>query len=111
MYKSGWTGNQYVRTNKVSSLGKSIGRTGNLLGLYSLFNSVMEFNEASNIDGKISAGLNVSFEVIGFMPGYGPVISLGWTLGGNNLFNSYIDYISTQIDSVGYPGIPVFFDV
>lgn len=52
MYKSGWTGNQYVRTNKVSSLGKSIGRTGNLLGLYSLFNSVMEFNEASNIDGK-----------------------------------------------------------
>ena len=110
MYKSGWTGNQYVRTNKVSSLGKSIGRTGNLLGLYSLFNSVMEFNEASNIDGKISAGLNVSFDVIGFMPGYGPVISLGWTLGGNNLFNSYVDYISTQIDSVGYPGIPVYFD-
>ena len=110
MYKNGWTGNQYVRTNKVSSLGKNIGRTGSILGLYSLLNSVMEFNETSNIDGKISAGLNISFDAIAFIPGYGPVISLGWTLGGNKLFNSYVDYVSTQIDSIGYPGIPVYFD-
>ncbi len=99
MYKSGWTGNQYVRTNKVSDLGESSRVMGKYFGIISLGVSSFQLFSADNPSAHLKSGLDVAFGIIGFIPEIGAPISLIWSLCGSSLFDAYTDMLMQQIDT------------
>lgn len=99
MYKNGWTGNQYVRTNKVSDLGESSRVMGKYFGIISLGVSSFQLLSADSPSAQLRSGLDVAFDIVGFIPEIGAPISLIWSLGGSSLFDAYTDMLMQQIDT------------
>ncbi len=98
-YKNGWTGNQYVKTNKVSALGKSSRVMGKSLGILSIGVSSFQLHSADSPSAQIRSGLDLVFDFVGFIPEIGAPISLIWSLGGSSLFDAYTDMLIQQIDT------------
>ena len=99
IHKSARGSNQFIRRKKVSTLGRRLGTAGNRLGIIGLGISTIQLTEAENLNDQVHSALDITFDVVGFIPEIGPVTSLIWSLGGSTLFDSYTNMILQQIDT------------
>ncbi len=99
MYESGWAGNQYVKTNKVSSLARTTGAISKPLGSLSLGLSSLYLLSANSLDAQVRSSLDIAFDLVGFIPEIGAPISLWWSLCGNTLLDSHANMLMQQIDT------------
>ena len=103
LYKTGWNSNQYVKTERVSNIGKLIKKAGTIGGALSLGTSVCSFISSSNPVDYYENGMDVFMDIIGFMPGSQPVL-LFYSFGGKSLArNNAKRLIGLGID--GYPSV------
>lgn len=107
-YKSGWEGNQYVRTNKVSDLGEPFKRVGKGLGIISLSMSSFQLLSVDDPIEQVKCGLDITFGIVGFVPGIGTAVSLTWSLGGDLYLDSYTNMLMQQVDTTT-GRIPIYY--
>lgn len=63
--------------------------TGYFTGAISLVSSIKQMNQANNIDEEVEHMLDSFFNMLGFIPKYGPYVSLVWNLGGKDFTRYY----------------------
>ncbi len=92
-YKNGWSGNQWIKTTKISNIGKYWRTGGDLFGVFGIVASGYKFNFAGTLDEKVEYGFDMLIGSLGFIKGIGTGISLYWTFGGKELHYMYVERV------------------
>ncbi len=82
----------------------AVGRVGNFAGAVSLLNSILQMNQAQSVDEQVEHMIDAFFDILGFIPEYGPYISLAWNNGGKDLTRYYAKKVILVENEFGLSG-------
>ena len=103
LYKTGWNSNQYVKTKKISDLGKGFSRMSNLFAGYSIWKSSKSIVNDRSWGNLYHNGYNILVDIIGSFPG-GQPLSLFYSFGGNKLAED-LTIKQIKLGVIGYPSV------
>ena len=103
LYRNGWRGNRFLKTTRLASVGKALGKANNIMSAVFVSNSIEKGFKANSFEESIENYSDALYGGIGMLPGGYP-LSLYWSLGGKEA--SKIEAIR-QMDYgiIGLPGV------
>ena len=111
-YGMDFYGNQSTwKQNNVVKAGRHLTRLGKVSSAIGISSSLIRLRNSSNEGETIDATLDLLAGTAGYIPYFGPILSIYWSLGGKQLHYIFVEEVlmsQYQMNILGYPSTMPF---